>query len=502
MKEKYLYYLTSFLCGLCVMGVEMGATRLLSPYFGSTNLIWTVIICLIMLGLGCGNYLGGRLADKHQNATALYGCIAVGGVFVALIPLISRPVISGGLLIADTMGSQNGFLLAAIAACAILFVPPIILLGMVSPYLAKLCVSDLSHTGVTLGRLQVISTAGSIIGSVLPAFVLIPLIGTKLSFAFFAALLLLPCLLYWLSAKKRKMAAVSTLCLLLAVSSAFYAGSAIAPGYSLYETESSYQYLRVQQFSGYRTLSTGLNTYAQSIRREGGANKLTYTYLDTLATLPALTKSDEPATMLVIGYGGGVLSPLVTNQYDNVDCVFVEIDPAMVEVAREYFGANPNDKVFLDDGRRFLQATGERYNAIAIDAYHDTSIPLNLVTREFFALCAQKLRPGGACAINIAMAANGDNAFCRALGETMNQAFPYVLFVPSAVGTNAVFIGSDVPLPFEQALAQYDESWLLWAELDYMRQSAAPAPRGGSIMTDDRSNAELLQLEAYSLTAY
>ncbi len=112
MKTKFLYPLTSFLCGLCVMGVEMSATRLLSPYFGSTNLIWTVIISLIMVGLGAGGYLGGRLADKRQKPGALYACVLAGAAYIALIPVISRPVISGGLLLVDLAGPESGFLLA------------------------------------------------------------------------------------------------------------------------------------------------------------------------------------------------------------------------------------------------------------------------------------------------------------------------------------------------------------------------------------------------------
>lgn len=496
MKAKFLYPLTSFLCGLCVMGVEMSATRLLSPYFGSTNLIWTVIIALIMVGLGAGGYLGGRLADKRQKPGVLYGCIAAGAAYIALIPLISRPVISGGMLLVDLAGPRSGFLLAAVASCIVLFIPPILLLGMVSPFLAKLLVNDLGKTGVTLGRLNVFSTAGSILGSALPAFVLIPLIGTKLSFTVFAMLLLLLCLLYFSGAKSNKGLVLSALCLMLSAACSF-ADISIAPDESIYETESEYQYLRVHSSGDYRLLSTGLYTYVQSVRADDPG----YGYLDIIAALPALVE-EAPASILTIGYGGGVLSTMLDELYGGVEATFVEIDPEMIEVARDYFDANPNDRVIVDDGRRFLQAADESYDVIAVDAYQDTSIPLNLVTREFFAVCAQRLRPNGYLAVNIAMAGDGGNAFCRALGETMRQAFANVTLARVPGSASGVFIGSEQPLPFDQALERHTEDWALYDAVFTLQMNAAEAPYGGSVMTDDRSDAELLQLEAYAETMY
>ncbi len=491
MKTKILYPITSFLCGLCVMGVEMSATRLLSPYFGSTNLIWTVIISLIMVGLGAGGYLGGRLADKCQKPGGLYACILAGAAYIALIPIVSRPVISGGLLLVDTIGPESGFMLAAVASCLVLFIPPILLLGMVSPFLAKLLVNDLEKTGITLGRLNVFSTAGSILGSALPAFVLIPLIGTKRSFFLFALVLLVPCAIFFIGSKYRKR---WTMCVLLPVLFTALGNSfdlSIATDESIFEAESEYQYLRVQGFGDMRLLSTGLFTYVQSVR----ADDLGYGYLDIIATLPALI--EEEPSILTIGYGGGVLSTMLS-----IDAAFVEIDPMMVEVARDYFDANPNDTVFIDDGRRYLQKSDMLYDIIAVDAYQDTSIPLNLITSEFFELCAQRLRPGGFLAVNIASAGDGDNAFCRALGETMRQAFANVTFARVPYSPSAVFIGSDSPLPFERALARHEEDWAITDAILTLKENTFPAPYGGSVMTDDKSGAELLQLEAYALAMY
>ncbi len=497
MKTKILYPLTSFLCGLCVMGVEMSATRLLSPYFGSTNLIWTVIISLIMVGLGAGGYLGGRLADKRQKPSVLYACILAGAAYIALIPVISRPVISGGLLLVDLAGPQSGFILAAVASCLVLFIPPILLLGMVSPFLAKLLVNDLDKTGVTLGRLNVFSTAGSILGSALPAFALIPLIGTKYSFIVFAFLLLMPCLAFFIGAKHRKGLAACLLCCLLFLVIGVSFDPSVAPDESIYEAESEYQYLRVHSFGDMRLLSTGLFTYVQSMRADDPG----YSYLDIITTLPALIE-EEPPSILTIGYGGGVLSTMLDELYGSVDAAFVEIDPMMVDVARSYFDANPNDAVFIDDGRRYLQKTDARYDVIAVDAYQDTSIPLNLITSEFFALCAERLRSGGYLAVNIASAGDGSNAFCRALGETMRQAFESVTFARVPGSPSAVFIGSDAPLPFERALERYEEDWALTDAILTLQENAYEAPCGGSVMTDDKSDAELLQLEAYALAMY
>ena len=63
-RSKYFLYLTEFFAGMSVMAVKLGASRLMAPYFSSSQIVWTVIIGVIMIAMAIGNVWGGKLADK------------------------------------------------------------------------------------------------------------------------------------------------------------------------------------------------------------------------------------------------------------------------------------------------------------------------------------------------------------------------------------------------------------------------------------------------------
>ncbi len=72
LKNKYYLYFTEFFAGMSVMAVELGASRLLAPYFSSSQIVWTIIIGTIMIAMALGNIWGGRSADKNPNPDKLY----------------------------------------------------------------------------------------------------------------------------------------------------------------------------------------------------------------------------------------------------------------------------------------------------------------------------------------------------------------------------------------------------------------------------------------------
>ena len=84
---------TVFVSGMTVLAVEMSASRLLSPYFGDSQLVWANLIGLIMIYLTVGYYLGGRLADRHPRPALLYQLAAWAGLFIGLIPFLSKPIL-------------------------------------------------------------------------------------------------------------------------------------------------------------------------------------------------------------------------------------------------------------------------------------------------------------------------------------------------------------------------------------------------------------------------
>ena len=88
LRNKLYLYLTEFFAGMSVMAVELGASRLLAPYFSSSQIVWTIIIGTIMIAMALGNIYGGHAADKNPNPDRLYTRILIAAIWIALIPVV------------------------------------------------------------------------------------------------------------------------------------------------------------------------------------------------------------------------------------------------------------------------------------------------------------------------------------------------------------------------------------------------------------------------------
>ena len=209
LKNKIFLYLTEFFAGMSVMAVELGASRLLAPYFSSSQIVWTIIIGTIMIAMALGNIYGGRSADRNPNPDKLYGRILVAAIWIAAIPVLGKYIILAISALLIFTVSSNFLIIAAFAACMVIFVFPLFLLGTVTPSLAKYSVDSLDDSGRTVGTLGAFNTVGSIIGTFLPTFVTIPAVGTSITFLIFAGILMILSLLYFISAHagKRKIKA-------------------------------------------------------------------------------------------------------------------------------------------------------------------------------------------------------------------------------------------------------------------------------------------------------
>ncbi|MBQ3856367.1 MAG: fused MFS/spermidine synthase, partial [Ruminococcus sp.] len=197
------------------MAVELGASRLLAPYFSSSQIVWTIIIGTIMIAMALGNIYGGRSADKDPDPDRLYKRILVAAVWIAAIPFLGKLVIVGVTALLVVTVSTNFLIWAAFLTCMIVFVYPLFLLGTVTPSLVKYTVDSLDDSGKTVGTLGAFNTIGSIIGTFVPTFVSIPAVGTAATFVIFSGILLIIGAAYFISAKRGRGAA--------AVSAGFFA---------------------------------------------------------------------------------------------------------------------------------------------------------------------------------------------------------------------------------------------------------------------------------------
>jgi MFS family permease len=166
-----------FVAGAVSLAIEMAASRLLAPDFGSSLFVWASLIGLILLYLSLGYYFGGRLADRYPYTQVFYLITLLAALLTALVPLIAQFVLDWSLHLfaSSPLVIFYGSLLSVI----VLFALPMILLGCVSPYAIRLRVKQVGRAGRTAGMLYAISTAGSIVGTFLPVLVLLPDIGTR-----------------------------------------------------------------------------------------------------------------------------------------------------------------------------------------------------------------------------------------------------------------------------------------------------------------------------------
>jgi len=448
-----------FVSGMASLGIEFGASRLLAPYFGTSLYVWGVLIGLVLIYLSIGYVLGGRIADRRPSADLLFQLTAWAGLWIGLIPLIAYPIL---------LQSQQGFaevsvglVLGTLLAVVLLFAVPVILLGCVSPFAIRLLLTDVRSGGNTAGAVYALSTAGSILGTFLPVFWLIPTFGTRPTLVMFSvALLGLSVAGLWPKTltdlwPRRWVFAVF---LVIVLVGAFVLPHGIKPpevGTLLYERDSAYHYIQVVQ-DGNKT---------ELILNEGQAIHSIYDPT-TLVTggpwdyfmlgsyfRPAQTQEPRPRRVAILGLAGGTAARQMTAAFGtSVDITGVEIDPDILYVAHRYFHLDePNVHPVVQDARYWLATQGGRYDVIAMDAYRQPYIPFHLTTREFFQLAADHLSPGGAVVVNAGRTAT-DYRLVDALASTMAAVYPGVFLVDVPQFSNTMIIGTSEPTTIRDVL--------------------------------------------------
>ena len=503
LKNKYYLYMTEFFAGMSVMAVELGASRLLAPYFRSSQIVWTLIIGTIMIAMALGNVWGGKSADKNPNPDKLYMRIIIAAVWIAAIPFLGKYVIlaiSGVLILAV----NNNFLIwAAFLACMVIFVFPLFLLGTVTPSLAKYTVGSLDDSGKTVGTLGAFNTIGSIIGTFVPTFVTIPAVGTAITFLLFSGILLLLGLVYFISTKfgdsrRQKISCVVGI-VLFVLCCVFGAGSRFAFWESglLFEGESIYNYLQVKEDEDSVILSTNVLFGVQSIMKKD--ESLTGMYYDYALAAPVMAGlvEKEDAKVLVLGMGTGTFAKQCRQYFGSVSIEGVEIDQKITDLAWEYFALPEDIKVTTYDGRAYLNAIDETYDVIMVDAYQDITIPFQMSSVEFFTLVKEHLAEDGVMVVNMNMHTEKEGNINQQLSDTIASVFDSVYTVNVAGSTNRELFAAGSPEIIESLM---DEALKLEnAELRNMMVWTAERmtvyEKGDYLLTDDKAAVELLGMQ-------
>ncbi|HEU5206684.1 MAG TPA: fused MFS/spermidine synthase [Gaiellaceae bacterium] len=471
-----------FGAGVGALATEITASRLLAPYFGSSTIVWANLIGIVLAALALGYWLGGRLADRRPEPRLLGSIVLGAGVFVAVIPFAAKPFLDFTVDGLDTAsaGAVIGSFLAVLLLCA----PPVVLLGMVSPFAIRLAVSSIATAGAVAGRLYALSTAGSLLGTFLPALVLIPAIGTQRTFLVIAVVLAASsCFLLG----TRYLLAPALLAALLLVPP----GAIKAEEGLIHEETSYYQYIGVvERPDGRRLLHLNEGVAVHSVWRPDSV--LTGGVWDAFLALPPLL-GRPLERVAILGNAAGTTARALGVYYPDATVDGVELDPAVSRVGRRYFGMGENAQLSVHDAdaRPFLRSTDERYDLIVVDAYRQPYVPFYLATREFFRLVRDHLRPGGIVALNVA-AVPDDKRLVDAVGGTLAADVPQVLEWP-ALRFNTIVLGFTEPLSETELRRRLASGPPDLASLrSLLARDARPVGVASRPWTDDRAPVEWL----------
>ena len=417
----------AFSSGAIVMALEIAGSRLLTPVFGSSTYTWGILIGIILSGLTIGYHIGGRISDSDPNFQKLCSVVFSTGLFILFVPFISQNVIG---FFVNTISDP---LVANLLSTIILFGLPTLLLGFVSPYTIKLCAKSLLNIGKVSGNLYSVATMGSIFGTFLTVFVLIPffeindlILGLGITLIVISILGL------------NKIPAV--LAGILAILVIFGIGdiTLVYPSEGnkiLVAKDTQYSNLVVLEDSGFRTMY--LNGVIQSRMELENPNELVVSYTETFHLAGLIDKQLD--NVLFVGGGGfsGPKSFLV--EYPDAKIDVVEIDSDVIEAAKKFFYV-PNDprlNIINQDARLYLSQTEKKYDAVILDAYSGSSIPYHLLTLEYYEILEEKTHDDGVIISNLVAPLDPSRSILlESTYITINQVFDNVYIFPENVLTD------------------------------------------------------------------
>jgi len=427
--------LSAFMAGFASLVVEVVGVHFMAPWFGSSSLVWSNQIGLILLAFAVGAAIGGRAARKHPNPQVLVGKLFVGAAFLLASGVLLLPIFAAWLLPDQLRLDQaaNLFLSGSFASALLFHCPPVLLLAMIAPLLIQVKSKQIG-AGAAAGIVSASGTIGSLIGVFGSSFLFVPLIGVRLSLLIVAFLLIVNAMLLF-KRNRLKLPASGTVTGLLVVSaimgSSTAANSANLPDPQakvLAVRDSSYQHLRVLEMpTGDRWLQ--MNEGVDSYQSVWSPNPVLYNpttkrseaqqafvwpggYYDLFSLLPTYAL-DEVATpesvkFWSLGFASGTALGPIDFALQKVEwqAVGVELDPLVVELSKEFLPLptylDERVDIFSGDARALLRSAPSDLDFVVLDAYaRQFEIPLHLATKEFFTEVYSHLKIGGVLALNL-----------------------------------------------------------------------------------------------------
>ncbi len=416
-------YFVVFMSGAALMGLEMAGARLVEPHFGSTIYVWGAIIGVFMLALSLGYWGGGRLSDRAPRIENLGIILLLAALLVLAIPPIA-PHFCAWMNEAVSMDVRY----RTLVACLVLFAPPSICMGMVSPFAVRLAAKQVSLLGSVAGSLYAVSTLGSIVGTLLVSFVLVELIGTS-AIVYSVGIVLAAVAVFCFFRGDGFFKKTGTTLATLGVVGGYFGASTpltqVHASDKLLETkESAYHYITIMdgrsQIYPYQMparlmmfnnlIESGIILDPKTGELPPPPAQTACGYVDLLHLGMVLT-GQPPKDMLIIGCGGGVGPRMFKENYpEHVKSIdVVDIDPWVFTLAEKWFkypfSGDDVIKSHVVDGRMYveqLEDADKKWDYIIMDAYSSGGrIPKHLITEQFFSTIRDRLTDDGVMIINV-----------------------------------------------------------------------------------------------------
>ncbi|HEY6548298.1 MAG TPA: fused MFS/spermidine synthase [Vicinamibacteria bacterium] len=491
--------LAVFVTGAAVLILEIAATRLLSPYYGSTLYTISGVITVVLGALSFGYSAGGRLADRHPEASWFYGVIAVSGVAVLVLRVLAATLLPA---VGFDLPLATGPLVMSLA----LFFLPCFLLALLSPWAVKLRALACPEvgSGENAGSVFFWSTLGSIGGSLSVGFYLVPALGLSRLFLCVGLVLTVLGGAGFLASRPAMAPRAAALALPIVAALAGLPAVAGTRSSALYSRDGVYQKIQVfdTTFADRPARELWLDRSASGVMFRDG-DDLAYAYTRYYRLIDAFCPRVERA--LVLGAGPFSVPKALLAGDAGVVVDVVDIEPDLLPLAERFFGFEKSPRLHnhVTDARGFLQRTRERYDLIFMDVYYSITIPVHLTTREYFELARERLSEDGIVVANVL----GDlgappPSLLGSMARTFRAAFPQALFVAtesvvSRHSQNVVFVGARAALRVDAAeprLAAHPLAEIRDLPRHLLGEEQLPLDRE-LVLTDESALTELLTLQ-------
>ncbi len=487
MKNDLILNTVMLVTGASIMVIELAGSRVLAPFVGTSIFVWTSLIGIVLASLSFGYWWGGSLADRKQDVKILFGLLFAAGLFIAVMALTKDYILYALVRMPVDIRMQS------LLASLIMFSFPNILLGMVAPYVVKFQLHSLETSGRTVGNLYALSTLGSIAGTFIGGYVLIPFWGST-NMLFLVAMILIALSLSVLARRQRMMVFIALLALTAGVLATDTDKRFSPRKVTVVDEETLYNRVWIfnhQDKNGELIKVMRLNNEGNSaayLLKQG----LVADYLKFFRIIEHFHPGFDKTLML----GGGAYSypQDYLKRYPEATIDVVEIDPRLTDLARQHFGLkeDPRLRIFHQDARIYLNTASRQYDVILVDVFNSLSIvPYQVTTREALARMRALLNDQGVVCVNLISALSGPKGlFARAEYATYAEVFDQVYLFqvdkskPKDAVQNIILVAlkSDKPVPLRSADAE------LKAYLD--NRVIEPVARDVPVLTDAHAPVE------------